>query len=251
VSGLDDAVRAASFALEVNVVDVVAAPLDVDASTLRELGSTLENAERARAARFRFSGDWSRATAARGWLRRLLGAGLDCLPGDIRFAYGPQGKPTLADDSHGLHFNVSHSEGLALFAFALGREVGVDLERDDVDAPTSVAGNFFSAAELAALNRVPDAGRAQAFLRCWTRKEAFVKACGGGLSIPLDAFDVSIDQDADDALVGVHFDPPGARPWRLRDIAHVSPGFSAALCAQGHDWEPRTCAIELRSHIAA
>jgi 4'-phosphopantetheinyl transferase len=163
-------------------VDVVVESLDVDEAPLRAL---LSPDEQERAARFVFREDRRRYIVARARLRQLLGARLRVSPEKIEFQYGAAGKPALAASHGDLRFNLSHCEDVAVYAFADAAEVGVDVERErEIEDAEAIAERCFSPAER-------DACRALGFLYCWTRKEAFVKALGSGLSSPLPELDVS------------------------------------------------------------
>ncbi|HZG52707.1 MAG TPA: 4'-phosphopantetheinyl transferase superfamily protein, partial [Pyrinomonadaceae bacterium] len=162
---------------------------------LRRLYSTLAPDESAKAARYHFPRDRDHYIAARGLLRQLLGRYLAQPPHALRFAYGAYGKPSLdgATAAADLRFNLSHSHELALYAFARGREVGIDIEHIRADfADDDIAARFFSAREVSMLRALPARARTSAFFNCWTRKEAYIKARGEGLSHPLDQFDVSL-----------------------------------------------------------
>lgn len=130
--------------------------------------------------------------SARAGLRKRLGAIVGQDPSSLRFEYGDQGKPALAD---GPCFNLSHAGGFACLAVHPDLEVGLDIEAHR-DVEDEIADRFFSASEVAALSHLSGQDRQAGFFRCWTRKEAVIKALGGGLSIPLDAFDVSLDERA-------------------------------------------------------
>jgi len=173
------------FTLPPGEVHVWRAELDVAAKTLAELRELLDEAERARADRFLRAEDRLRFTAARGLLRRLLGWYLQTPPQKIRFAYGPQGRPELADPAPGagLRFNLSHSGEIVLIAFARDRAVGVDVEalRAPVDE-AALARRYFRPEESARLAALPEAQRRREFFRMWTRKEALLKAKGLGVS---------------------------------------------------------------------
>ena len=159
------------------------ADLDAEAAD----GSALSDDECERAARFRFDRDRRRFVAGRSALRSLVGSYLDVAPDEVAFEYGPQGKPFVPGAT--LSFNVSHSGGQAVYAFGSGLEVGVDVELlDHARYGDDVAERFFSPQEVATLRGLAPAMRPDAFLRCWTRKEAFIKARGEGLSLPLDEF---------------------------------------------------------------
>jgi 4'-phosphopantetheinyl transferase len=209
-------------------VRIVSACLDVPAARLAQLRAWLCEHEQARAERFVFEVHRRRFAAARGILRELLARELGVPPQGLRFEHGPHGKPRLGGGFE-LRFNVSHSQELALFALARERELGVDIEavRGDVDHP-AIASRFFSPLERAALQGVPEGERASAFFAIWTRKEACVKLMGGGLSIPLDGFDVSLDEPAH--LLRA---PQGAAAGIELVSLDAPPGFRAALAFAG------------------
>lgn len=157
---------------------------------------TILNAEEiARADRFYMDVHRNRFIAARAMLRDLLAGYLGQPPEAIRFAYNEWGKPSLAPGfaALDLRFNLSHSQDLAMYAFVLERDVGVDLEVIRAEtANERVAESFFSRREVETLRALPREDQAEAFFNCWTRKEAYVKARGQGLSIELASFDVSL-----------------------------------------------------------
>ncbi len=164
---------------------------------------------------------------SRAVLRILLSRKLGARPADLRFEYGPQGKPALAG-SPSIHFNASHSAGLFACGFAPDRAIGVDVEqhRDSSDL-AQIARRFFSPAECRDLMDVPAAARIAAFYDCWSRKESFIKALGGGLSIPLDSFRVSLTPERA-ALLEVRDDLAEARAWTIHSF-RPGAGFSGAL----------------------
>jgi 4'-phosphopantetheinyl transferase len=210
-------------------------PLDQPEDCRRGLQQYLNEDEQERARRFYFPRDRERFVVCRGTLRVLLGRYLSCHPGRLRFDYGPYGKPVLADEAEadGLRFNVAHSEGLALIAVALDREVGVDLEHLRPEMATEqIALRFFSPREMEALRAVPPQARKEAFFHCWTRKEAYLKATGTGLATALDRFDVSLAPGEPAALLGNRDDPREARRWSLWELA-PGPGFVGALAVEG------------------
>lgn len=219
--------------LDADAVHVWRAPLDVPPPELAALEAALSPDERARAARYRFPRDRRRFVAARGALRRLVASYAGVEPAGVRFGTEPGGKPALADPATAwLRFNVSHAGELALVAMARGRAVGVDVEvvRTDL-ADLEVADRFFSPAEAAAIRALPPPERAEAFLSCWTRKEAFVKALGAGLREPLDGFTVPLG--ADEPLILRR--APDARPltgWSLVAL-RPAPGYVGALVVEG------------------
>ncbi|MGH9775268.1 MAG: 4'-phosphopantetheinyl transferase family protein [Candidatus Acidiferrales bacterium] len=214
----------------------------------------LSEDERSRAERFRFARDSWRFVTARGLLRILLARYLELTPQQICFGYGPQGKPFLADhgEDNALCFNLSHSGTLGLFAFARGRQLGVDLERVDSDvAVDRIPEHFLSPQECAALRSLPERLRLEAFLHCWCRKEAFLKAKGGGLSVPLDKFAVSLAPGQPAELLWTA-EPCDDRRWSLHALT-PAPGYIGALAAEGESYELRTwqCPDHLKLHVAA
>src|SRR4029077_13081267 len=132
------------------------------------------------------------------------------------------GKPALSDESgsNGVKFNASHSDGRLLVAIARGREVGIDVERRRPVADwRGLAGRYFAAAEVAALDRLDEADREQAFFRCWTRKEAYIKAHGLGMSLPLDQFAVSVAAGEPARLLSTAHDPAQLGRWAMCDVS--------------------------------
>lgn len=192
--------------------------------------SMLSADECARMARFRFPRDRRNFLFCRSVLRILLASYLGTPPAELRFAYSAHGKPSLAAPSVYLEFNLSHSNGSLLLAVCLEGRVGVDIERvrRDLDFE-GIARQFFSPRECRALAAVPENMRHDAFFACWTRKEAFVKAQGSGLSYPLDSFDVSTDsrEEAPQLI------PPASNTesWTLRSL-NSFPGYAAAVAVE-------------------
>ncbi len=165
----------------------------------------------------------NRFVVGRGLLRTLLGRYVG-VPGEaLELAYGDHGKPFLVQA--GPRFNLSHSGGVALFAFSSSADVGVDVELADrcVD-PLKIAGRFFSPAEVGTLRSLPEALRRGAFLTCWTRKEAFIKARGDGLSLPLDSFDVTLAPSEPAALTRTAWSAAEPAEWELADLSDPEAG---------------------------
>jgi len=188
----------------------------------------LSSPERDRAAKFRFEGLRNAFIVARGALRLLLGRYLDICPDAVQFGYGGNQKPALVPE-HRVKFNVSHSGELAVFAFTLDREIGVDVEHIRfVPDMAAIAKRFFCLEEEADLMSFAASERERAFFLCWTRKEAYVKALGNGLSEPLDNFRVTVNPDAPARLVHVAHDSRAAKLWTLHDLA-LAPGYEGAL----------------------
>ncbi|MDQ4075086.1 MAG: 4'-phosphopantetheinyl transferase superfamily protein [Chloroflexota bacterium] len=220
-------------------VHVWRASLDLPLPRVVELRRVLATEEMERADRFIFERDRRHFTVARGILRLLLGRYLGRAPDTLQFQYSAYGKPALAGrpERHNLHFNLSHSGSLVLYAVTRDREVGVDVEQStrDVDHE-QLARRFFSSIENAALGALPPHQRPEAFFHCWTRKEAYIKAIGEGLSFPLDQFDVSLVPSEPARLLGNRRDPEEVTRWSLRRLL-PGPGYVAALVVEGHDWQ--------------
>lgn len=208
-------------------------PLDRAPEEVRSLARMLSPPERLRARRFHFPRHGERFVVARGALRQILGDYAMVAPQRLVFAYGPRGKPALARGGEKLRFNLSHSHELALLAVARGRELGIDLEKvRNLRTAERLAERFFAPSEAAALRALPAGARERAFFRCWTRKEAYVKALGEGLACHLDRFEVSLDPEASAELVRVAGDLDRASSWFLRDL-RPAPGFVGALAVEG------------------
>ena len=223
-------------------VHVWRATLDQPAHLLAELERTLSDDEVARADRFRVEHGRRRYVAARGFLRDVLSRYLARPAGSLRFAFGEHGKPGLAE---GPHFNLAHSGDLALLAVTTIAPVGVDVEHvRTLDDFERVAERFFAPGERASLRAVDRARYEAAWFSCWTRKEAFIKAVGHGLSFALDRFEVAVNPDEPAALHMIDGDGSAARRWTVQ---HLDPApdavgalayESAARPARLIDWQP-------------
>jgi 4'-phosphopantetheinyl transferase len=201
----------------------------------------LSEDEAKRAARFHFSRDRQCYVASRAWLRRVLGAYLGCNAKALTFSYSEKEKPALSGSYAGqnMEFNVSHSGNVALLAFARGRLIGIDVERIKPDFEVeAIANRFFSVREREQLSAYPQAEKCAAFFRCWTRKEAYIKATGAGLSLPLSQFDVSIAAGETNALLATRPEAAEAARWSLCEVPAGS-GYVAALCVSGRGWSLR------------
>lgn len=232
-------------------VHVWRATLTVGQPVLQCLFNTLNPDERTKAERFYFQKDRDRSIAARAVLRLILSRYLELKPAHLRFCYNRFGKPALIGQSgaDALHFNMSHSGELALYAITRGREIGVDVEhlREDF-AREQIAKRFFSPSEVAMLHALPLNMRTRGFFNCWTRKEAYIKARGEGLSLPLDRFDVSLTPGEPAALLRVgnsnaEVDDEIADDGKLEasrwSLKELSPGssYAAAVAVQGYGWQ--------------
>lgn len=209
--------------------------LDAGEPHRQGLASTLSIAEQARAARLRSSTSRHRYVVARGTMRVLLSRYLDREPGSLDLVVGDHGKPLLAVGDDSLLFNLSRSGDRALLSMTRGRQVGVDLEMVDrrVDHE-AVARRFFSPREQGQLATLPPCQRRLAFFTGWTRKEAFVKARGHGLSLGLHRFSVMLLPDQPARLLEFEEEPGKATRWSLVDLgAGAGGGYAAALAVEG------------------
>jgi len=229
-----------SFQLAADEVHSWCASLDVRPETSARLYATLSPDERTRSARFQFERDQQRFIVARGVLRDLLGRYLQTQPSQIDFVYNAFGKPDLSPEfGNRLKFNLSHSAGLALIAIASASNVGVDVEYIRAQSDyADIARHFFSAAEVDYLIALPSHLYAEAFLSCWTKKEAYLKACGEGLAIPLNSFSVPRTTDrapTPEDLCVASKDIVPANRWSLY-ILRPAPGYAGALAIEGSGW---------------
>jgi 4'-phosphopantetheinyl transferase len=219
-----------ALALEAGDVHWWGASLDLAPHVIASLQSTLNDEERDRADRFAFPHLRRRYVVARGLLRQWLAGYLERDPADVRFAYEAHGKPVLdAGTAADLRFNVSHTGDLAVFAATKGHSIGVDVEalRPMPDA-LALADRFFSPSERQALHAVAAADRDVAFFSCWTRKEAYVKATGEGLTCDLESFDVSVAPGVPARLLRLFGSPAAAARWTVEAL-DVPTGFIGAV----------------------
>ncbi len=200
----------------------------------------LSNKEQDRARSFRFPDLTRNFIVDHARLRLLLGAYTQCRPKDLVFTENDFGKPVLTNPglaNRNLHFNLSHTRGLSLLAVCLDSEVGIDVEAvRTMDDWQGIAQSHFSQKENAALRNTTESDRQNAFYRCWTRKEAFLKANGLGLSKPLDSFAVSLDPDEFPELLSCEWDSREILRWRLVSLA-LGLGFIGALAIQRREWK--------------
>ena len=199
----------------------------------------LDRDEQDRAGRFRFQHLTRSFIVDHGRLRLILGAYTQSHPEDLVFSLNKFGKPCLDGPHRGLHFNLSHTEGLTLLALCLDSEVGIDVEAvRPMEDWREVAQSHFSARENKALHSTIESDRQKAFFRCWTRKEAFLKANGCGLSMPLDSFAVSLAPEEFPALLDCAWDPHETSRWSLFSLA-LGENFIGALALENREWKIR------------
>ena len=219
-------------------VDVWRIFLNLPPASVKSLESYLSADEAQRAARFHFPADHNRYIVAHGCLRDILAGYIHYEPHQLRFSTGEYGKPGLVD-TEGIDFNLAHSSDLVLVAVTRMRKVGVDVERIRRDMELeSIARRYFSQREVAELLALPPEQREIAFFNGWTRKEAYIKAQGLGLSLPLDSFDVSLAPDEPAILRETRPDPQKAARWRLESL-EVDAQYVAAVAVEGKGLEFR------------
>ncbi len=223
--------------LSSNAVHVWCASLEQDATRIQQLARTLSEDELTRAKRFYFERDRNHFIVGRGLLRTILREYTGIEPNQIEFTYGTRGKPALKHPANHnrLQFNVSHSQGLILYAITCDRAIGIDLEcirpTSDVE---SLAKRFFSAREYAAISNLPPQQKQEAFFNAWTRKEAYLKATGEGLA-QLEQVEVSLIPGEPPQLLSIQQDVQAAKQWSLQALTPAT-GYIAAVAVEGHDW---------------
>lgn len=234
ISGVWDAsTEAAQVAhLPAGVVHLWKKSFDASPEEMERCYDRLSPEERTRAQRFLVEPPRRAFILTRGTLRLLLGKYLDRAPSELSFRYTEFGKPLL-NEGNELRFNVSHTDGVALLAFVRGTEVGVDVEKiRPVKDLKDLANRFFSVSERQKLNELELEDELHAaFFRCWTRKEAYIKGKGEGLSIPLHQFDVSIELGETQALIATRPEASEADRWLVRDI-RFDRSYAAALAIE-------------------
>ncbi|MFO1150615.1 MAG: 4'-phosphopantetheinyl transferase superfamily protein [Alsobacter sp.] len=227
------------------LVEVWTWPIAGDGVSLGRLAAWLSPEEAGRAQRFLRPEHGDAFRAARGGLRAILASYLGCRPSDVTFAVGPHGKPQLDRPAlPDLRFNLSHSGGLAALGVVVGPEIGVDIEAVRPVEP-QVAERFFARGERERLARLRGEAWTRGFHRCWTRKEAVLKAMGDGLAVPLDAFDVGLSDEDPVAVLAARPPVPQAESWTLLSFQPRAgiEGAVALRSARRHrlvqlPWEP-------------
>lgn len=224
------------FELRAGEVHIWVADLDVPPSEVATCWELLAADERERAERLRFEQLRVRYVAGRGILRQLLGRYLQVAPNQLVFCYGPYGKPGLAAPSE-LAFNLAHSHSVAVYALAMAKRIGVDVEHmRPVHERDQIVERFFSARERQTLAALPASQRDEAFFLGWTRKEAYLKALGAGMTYPLDRFSVSLIPGAPPALLEVGAAESTQLPWTLLHF-EPAPLYPAAVAIEGKGWQ--------------
>lgn len=230
--------------LSPEIIHIVRVRLDLPQEQILELMHGLSEEERIRAERFRFDEPRSRFVACRSTLREILGHCYGITPGAIVFGYGAHGKPEIVANTESprpdVQFNISHSGVWGLIAVTIGAVVGVDIEEYDSRAELlRLSERFFAASEAAELTNLPATKQQAGFYRGWTSKEAYIKATGRGMSLPLSSFRVTIDPDRPASLISVMDQPNEPARWTVHSF-DVAPNYAAAvMVAQPH------CRVEL------
>ena len=211
-------------------VDIWRLSLNLLVDSVKLIESTLSVDEKERAARFHFEVDKNRYIVSHGSLRKILGRYLHQNPAELTFSVSQYGKPALVNST--LEFNLSHSGDFALIAVTQGRKIGVDVERIRQGISSHViAQQYFSKAEVAELQSLPIEQREAAFFICWTRKEAYIKAQGLGLALPLESFDVSLTPGQPAILRATRPESQEAAHWMLRSL-DVDSNYAGAIAVE-------------------
>jgi len=226
-----------TLTLENHQVDIWRLSLNLSTDSVKLTESTLSAGERDRADRFRFEVDKNRFIVAHGVLRKILGRYLHRSPAELTFSVNQYGKPALVDST--FEFNLSHSGDFALIAVTQGRRIGVDVERIRQGISSHViAQQYFSKSEVAELQSLSLEQRVNGFFTCWTRKEAYIKAQGLGLALPLESFDVSLTPGQPAILRATRPEPQEAARWTLRSL-DVDSKYAGAVAIEGAEFDFR------------
>jgi 4'-phosphopantetheinyl transferase len=235
------------MALDDDTLHVWRARLDLEGTARDRLFASLSADEQQRASRLHFDRHREHFITARGILRMILSRYLLREPGSINFRYSAHGKPSLAESvkDRALQFNLSHSHGLALFVLSPGGSVGIDVERlRPLRSGLRIAERFFAPTEVLALRALPEEMRDRAFFHCWTRKEAFLKAIGEGISFGLHRVEVPVGPNEKNTVIVRLVAQGQTTAWSVRDL-DAGPGFVAAVAEEGSghpvtlwDWQP-------------
>ena len=196
---------------------------------LEESKYILSDAEKQRASRFHFEIDRKRFSVTRGLLKKVLSKITSKPAQEIQFQFNKHGKPELIGSSKNIYFSVTHSGNLGLIAISDLAPIGIDVEQFRKKMITEkIAKRFFSKLEVEAFLTLNENEKLQGFFNCWTRKEAFIKAVGKGLSIPLNTFDVTLKPNEPAQLLAVRYKNETSNEWVLRDIK-VDDGYASAV----------------------
>jgi len=226
-----------------NEIHIWRESLESDETNIRALESLLSQNEIKRANRFLPGKLKYHYIAARGGLRRIISHYAGIRPENVKFRYNSQGKPELIQDDpkNTICFNLSHTDDLVLYAIALNRPVGIDVEKIDRDIDLSgIARRFFSKNEYNAITSLREDRQLEAFYRCWTRKESYIKGKGSGIPMLLDKVEVSLTPGEPAKLLSNSADPDDVKEWIIIDLEIDKP-YIGALSYKGRDAEIRYC----------
>ena len=238
------------LALREGEVHVWRGIVDIPSADLQVCWKTLKTDEQERAQRFRFAQHRTRFISARGMLRKLLGHYLSLAPQDIELGIGLQGKPFVQSQGRDkLYFNVSHSQKLVLIAFSASSEVGIDVEGPQSHLNhQAIAKRIMNKQEASWFHSLPESKRKSALFNCWTRKEAFVKAHGKGLTFPLRDITVTFLPEQPTSIVRIENPELHTLSWSIYSI-YARPQYAGALVVAGkprsikywdyQEWKPR------------
>lgn len=187
----------------------------------------LDEIEMKRAKRFHFEIHRQRFIIARAVLRRILSIYTGIPPQNLVFTVGPRGKPYLSPNPLDLQFNISHSEGMAVYAMTSHVEIGIDIEKIEPRFNEEVAKRFFSSKEYAELMALPELERIPAFYRLWAGKESVIKALGEGLFVPLSDFSLDVSKSNQT----IEFTHQGSTSSYYVEHFSARPGYQAALAS--------------------
>ena len=227
----------ADLKLKSGEIHVWSAKLETKEDQIHQFSGLLSQDELERSKRYYFKEDRNHFIAGRGILRIMLGGYLNIEPADVCFTYSTYGKPSVSEEQNAsrLFFNLSHSYGFGLYAFSYCGEIGIDIERIRPDHYTeTIASEILSQKEIAALSTLPSEQQEKSFFACWARKEAFLKACGRGLSLAPQKIEVSMTAGGPSALLSIEGDCSKASLWSLRDL-DAGQGYAAALAVRRHE----------------
>ena len=207
-------------------VHVWSTNLDRSPAQIDKLRQFLTTSEHQRADKFINPTHGDRWIVARGYLRQILSQYLDRTPAKIGFTYSQHGKPTIEDTQ--IQFNLSHSRDRAVYAISARSPVGIDIESIHPLPAADLVDRFFSPAEQGIFHNLPIDTQQAAFFHAWVQKEAYLKACGTGLSTPLDKIEVSIDPSTPAAIISA----PVAGIWQIQKL-DISPEYASAIVVGG------------------